>query len=93
MGTFESNQGLDAGVEAKPGTSPREESVLTLRDGQARLLDDIRAIIGNIPATDIHTHLYAPEMGDLLLSGAENVFTFLNFPRLKRPRNPHDDLI
>ena len=36
----------------------------------------VQRIVDETPITDIHTHLYAPEFGELLLYGIDDLLTY-----------------
>ncbi len=46
------------------------------RDDEALLRKAVDRIVHEVPVTDIHTHLYAPEFGDLLLWGIDELLTY-----------------
>ena len=49
----------------------------TYRAGQeAALRDAVTRIVARTPVTDLHTHLYAPAFGDLLLWGVDELLTY-----------------
>jgi len=51
------------------------ESVFTRADRET-LNDTIDRLVTETPVTDIHTHLYAPPFGKLLLSGVDELLTY-----------------
>ncbi len=44
--------------------------------GPGKLPERVAAIVANTPAFDIHTHLYAPSFGPLLLHGIDELLTY-----------------
>ncbi len=44
--------------------------------GHEAVADDVRRIVAEMPVCDIHTHLFDPAMGDLLLSGIDEMLTY-----------------
>src|SRR5215210_449093 len=46
-----------------------------LRDGE-ELRRQVSEVVGAVPVFDMHTHLYAPEFGDLGLSGIDELLTY-----------------
>ncbi len=46
------------------------------RENKAALLDAVNRTVTETAVTDIHTHLYAPPFGELLLSGVDELLTY-----------------
>ncbi len=56
---------------------PAESSNATYgRDDVVALRGAVARIVGETPVTDIHTHLYAPPFGNLLLYGVDELLTY-----------------
>lgn len=58
-----------------PGKRKKQKSEFTRADEQV-LRETVDRLVEQTPITDIHTHLYAPEFGDLLLYGVDELITY-----------------
>ncbi|MFP4172015.1 MAG: hypothetical protein ACLFV4_03795, partial [Candidatus Hydrogenedentota bacterium] len=55
-------------------TQTNERAYTAANAGELR--DAVTRIVNEQPVTDIHTHLYAPVFGDLLLWGIDELLTY-----------------
>lgn len=62
------------------------------RHDAARMRDSVTRIVGETPVTDLHTHLYAPPFGELLLFGLDELLTYhyLIAEVMRATRMPYD---
>ena len=56
-------------------TTPAQEKAFG-RNDDAAIRSAVHRIMEEVPVSDIHTHLYAPEFGDLLLWGIDELLTY-----------------
>lgn len=52
------------------------KSPAAIRQAQARLAAEVQAVVQSTPVTDIHTHLYEPAFGALLLWGIDELLVY-----------------
>lgn len=64
---------LDANSAAAPTSGG---ATLWSRENPAGLAEAVRRVVMECPITDMHTHLYAPEFDQLLLSGVDELLTY-----------------
>ncbi|MBX7256502.1 MAG: hypothetical protein K1Y02_09090, partial [Candidatus Hydrogenedentes bacterium] len=75
------------------GKSTESSKVEYGRKDIAELREAVARIVATTPVTDIHTHLYAPPFGSLLLYGVDELLTYhyLIAEVLRATRIPYDD--
>ncbi|MCX8066165.1 MAG: glucuronate isomerase [Candidatus Hydrogenedentes bacterium] len=54
----------------------KRETNVTQGITESNLQDVIKEVVSNTPITDVHTHLYAPSFGNLLLWGIDELLTY-----------------